>query len=209
MQWHLVYSYCSCKIFIHRLTGAATKIVLDRKYSTFPIVVIFFRGCVPEVVVPSYAVSFIYIPGKLGFVPLLCSLMMCANNRIQYCRWSYCLHTTLTHYHNYADLSDGILVLNACQVHSVANVCLGLSQKCLLSFVQYNGLCVISLPISLMMIVKIRVLYLIIIIESEVRHICPCLGLGNETMVCAVCLLIFLWVRVEWNEIKASIKPIM
>ena len=31
-------------------------------------VVILFRGCVPDVVVPVYAVGFIYIPGKLGFV---------------------------------------------------------------------------------------------------------------------------------------------
>ena len=35
--------------------------------STFPIVVIFFRGCVPEMVVPSYTVGFIDIPGKAGF----------------------------------------------------------------------------------------------------------------------------------------------
>ena len=36
------------------------------------------------------------------------------------------------------------------------------------------------------------VLNLIIIIKSEVWPICHCLGLGHETMVCAVCLLIFL-----------------
>ena len=30
-------------------------------------VVIFFRGCVPEMVFPWYAVGFIYIPGNLGF----------------------------------------------------------------------------------------------------------------------------------------------
>ena len=36
-----------------------------------PIVDIFFSGCVPEVVVPLYAVGFIYIPGKLGFVSFI------------------------------------------------------------------------------------------------------------------------------------------
>ena len=51
-----------------------------------------------------------------------------------------------------------------------------------LSFMQYMGLCVISLPISLMMIVRICVLYLITIIKSEVWPICHCLGLGHETM---------------------------
>ena len=45
-----------------------------------------FRGCVPDVAVPSYAGSFMYIPGKPGFLSsvLLCSLMMCANNRSHY-----------------------------------------------------------------------------------------------------------------------------
>ena len=56
---------------------------------------------------------------------------------------------------------------------------------------QYMGLCVFSLPISNMMIVRIRVLYLIIIIKTEVWLICHYLGLGHETMVCAVCLFIF------------------
>ena len=45
----------------------------------------------------------------------------------------------------------------------------------------------VFLPISLMMILD-----LIIIIKSEVWPIRHCLGLGHETMVCAVCLSIFL-----------------
>ena len=57
---------------------------------------------------------------------------------------------------------------------------------------QYMGLCVFSLPISLMMIVKIPVPNLIIIIKSEVWPICHCLWLGHETMVCALCFSIFL-----------------
>ena len=36
-------------------------------------------------------------------------------------------------------------------------------------------------------------LCLIIIIKSEVWTIIHCLGLGHETMVCAICLFIFLW----------------
>ena len=30
-----------------------------------------FRGCVPDVIIPSYAVCFIYIPGKLGFLSVI------------------------------------------------------------------------------------------------------------------------------------------
>ena len=52
------------------------------------------------------------------------------------------------------------------------------------------GLCVFSLPISLMMIVRIPVLDLFISIKTGVWPICHCLG--HETMICAVCLSIFL-----------------
>ena len=53
------------------------------------------------------------------------------------------------------------------------------------------GLCVFSLPISVVMIERIYILCLIIIIKSEVWTITHCLGLGHETMVSAVCLSVF------------------
>ena len=74
----------------------------------------------------------------------------------------------------------------------LSSVRLRLSQFSQLSFMQYMGLCVFSLPVYLMMSVRIRVLNLIIIIKSEVWLICHSLGLGHETMTCAVCLSIFL-----------------
>ena len=61
-----------------------------------------------------------------------------------------------------------------------------------LSIIQYVGLCVFSLPIPLVMIERIYILCLFIIIKSEVWTITHCLGLGHETIVCAVCLSIFL-----------------
>ena len=61
-----------------------------------------------------------------------------------------------------------------------------------LSMIQYVGLYVFSLPISLVMIEIIYILCLIIIIKSEIWTITHCLGLGHETMVSAVCLSIFL-----------------
>ena len=74
----------------------------------------------------------------------------------------------------------------------LSNVCLRLIQISQLSFIQCMGLCVFSLSIYLMVIVRIHVSYLIIIIISEVWPICHCLGLDHETMVCALCLSIFL-----------------
>ena len=62
-----------------------------------------------------------------------------------------------------------------------------------LSIIQYVGLYVFSLPISLVMIERIYILCLIIIIKSEVWTITHCLGLGHETMVSVVCLSLFLY----------------
>ena len=60
-----------------------------------------------------------------------------------------------------------------------------------LSIIQYMGLCVFSLPISLVMIERIYIVCLIII-KSEVWTSAHGLGLGHESMVCVVCLSIFL-----------------
>ena len=46
-------------------------ITIKSEVSIFPTVVIFFRGCVPEVFVLSYAVGSIYILEKLGFASLI------------------------------------------------------------------------------------------------------------------------------------------
>ena len=62
-----------------------------------------------------------------------------------------------------------------------------------LSIIQYVGLYVFSLPISVVMIERIYILCLIIIIKSEVWFLTHCLGLGHETTVSAVCLSIFFW----------------
>ena len=66
----------------------------------------------------------------------------------------------------------------------LSSVGLTLSQFSQVSFMQYMGLCVFGLSITLIVIVNISVLYFNIIIKSEVWPICHCLGLGHETMVC-------------------------
>ena len=74
-----------------------------------------------------------------------------------------------------------------------------------LSIIQYVGLYVFSLPISLVMIEIIYILFLIIIIKSEVWTINHCLGLGHETMVSAVCLSIFLLSHRD-NDYTANVR---
>ena len=68
----------------------------------------------------------------------------------------------------------------------VSSVRLRLCQFSQSSFMLYIRLCVLSSPISVMMIVRIPLLDLVIIIKSEVWPNYHCLGLGHETIVCAV-----------------------
>ena len=86
--------------------------IIRSEVSAFFIVVILFRGYVPEVVVTAYVVCTIYFPGFLC-ISLLCNLMMCANNRVHYDPMGVlvCLHIALPHYHHYADISRGIELL--------------------------------------------------------------------------------------------------
>ena len=50
-------------------------IIIKSEVSTFPIVIIFFRGCVPEMFVTSYSVTYcIYVPRK----PEICFHYYCA-----------------------------------------------------------------------------------------------------------------------------------
>ena len=78
-------------------------------------------------------------------------------------------------------------------VRYICRVWVRLSIFSQLSNIQYVGLCVFSLPTPFEMIERIHTLCLIIIIKTEVWTITHYLGFGHETMVCAVCLSIFLW----------------
>ena len=49
-------------------------IIIKSEVSTFPIVIICFRGCVPDMFVTSYSVTYcIYVPGRPG----ICSHCYC------------------------------------------------------------------------------------------------------------------------------------
>ena len=98
-----------------------------------------FRGCVPDVVVPSYAGRFTQIPGKLGFVFHYSAVLSCARI-IEYIDPTVvfvCLHVTLhvLHYHHYAGLSDGVEPLK-CMSGAFCLECV-FKIKSVLSFIFY------------------------------------------------------------------------
>ena len=153
--------------------------------------------------VASYSVTFCkYVPGK----PRICFhhycawlFMMSANSRIRFALQIVliCLYNSPSHYHHCANLSEDIELIKMPVRYILSTVWVRLSifsqWSIIHSIIQYVGLCVFSLPTPLVIIERIYILCLIIIIKSEVWTITHCLGLGHETMVCAVCLSIFLY----------------
>ena len=133
-------------------------IIIKSEISTFPIVVIFSRGCVSEMVVLSYSVIYyIYIPGTLG----PCFHYWCSVYGI--CKWSDTLWP-VGRVRLFADYT--ILWSSLCRPiwrhwttkmlvrYMLPSVCLRLRQFSQLSFIQYMGLCVFSFPNSPVMIVR-------------------------------------------------------
>ena len=67
---------------IERIYLSHIIIIIKSEVSTFPIVIIFFRGCVAEMFATSYSVTYcIYVPGKPG----ICFHYYCA----VYDEWKY------------------------------------------------------------------------------------------------------------------------
>ena len=147
--------------------------------------------------------------------------MMSANSRIRFGLQIVfiCLYITPSHYHHCANFIWRHWTYKMPVRYNLSSVWVRLSIFSQLSIIQYVGLCVFSLPISFVMIERIYILCLIIIIKSEVWTITHCLGLGHETMLCAVCLSIFLsdylvhgrniskWLQISWHHIRNFLTP--
>ena len=148
-----------------------------------------FRGCVPEMFVTSYPVTYcIYIPGKPGF----CFHYYCAvYDECKYSDTFWLADRVRLFVHYTISLSSlsklfwGHWTYNACQIYFVECV-----SK--ISIIYIRG-CVFSVYLFPLWWLREYTLCLIIIIKSEIWTNIYCLGLGHETVVCAVCLSIFLW----------------
>ena len=147
-------------------------IIIKSKVSIFPIVIIFFRGCVSEMFVTSYSVTYcIYVPGKSG----ICFHYYCAV--YDECKYSdtFWLADRTGLFVQYT-----ISLSSLCKLiwrhwtyrmhvrYILSSVWVRLSIFSPLSITQYVGLCVFSLTIPFVMIERIYILCLIINIKSEV-----------------------------------------
>ena len=133
-------------------------IIIKLEVSTFPIVVIFFRGCVYEVVVLSnYVIYYTYIP----LTPGPCFHYWCAVYGI--CKrsdtlWSVCRIFFFAN-HTISLSSSCRLIWRHWTTKMLAkymlpSVCLRFRHFSPLSFIWHMGLCVFSLPNSPVMIVR-------------------------------------------------------
>ena len=162
------YIYSSC--YYHHQIGS---IHLSHCYHIF-------RGCVPEIFVTSYSVTCcIYVPRRPGIVFIAdrtrlfvqCTISLSSLCKLIWRHWTYRMPVR----------------------YILSSVWVRLSKFSPLSIIQYVELYVFSLPISLVLIEIIYLyIFFIMIIKSKVWTITYCLGLGHETMLSAVCRIIFL-----------------
>ena len=164
-------------------------IIIKLEVSTFPIIIIFFRGCVPEMFVTSYSVTYcLYVPGKPG----ICFHYYCAvYHECKYSDTFWLADCTRLFVQYTISLSSLCKLIWRHWTYKMTvryillSVWVRLSIFSSLSIIQYVGLYVFSLPIYLVMIgrINIYILCLVIIIKSEVWTITHCLGLGHETKI--------------------------
>ena len=101
-----------------------THLIMVTRSEVSDIVIICFRGCVPDAFVPSYNVGFIFIREKLVLLLLLCSVMMRANDSVDLAPMIelVCFPITLLHYHDYADAATSTEILG-CLSGTFCRVC--------------------------------------------------------------------------------------
>ena len=144
---------------IFKIFKAYVIIIIKSEVSTLPIVIFSFRGCVSEMFVTSYSVTYyIYIPGKQGF----CFHYYYADyDECKYSDTFWFADRVRLFVHYTISLSSlwkliwGHWTYGMPVRYISSSVWIKLSIFSLLSIIQYMGLCVFSLPISLVMIERI------------------------------------------------------
>ena len=147
-------------------------ITIKSAVSTFPIVIIFFRGCVPEMFVTSHSVTYcIYVAGKPG----ICTNYYCAvYDECKY--WdTFWLADRIRLFVQYT-----ISLSSLCQLiwkhwtykmpvrYILSSVWVRVTIFPLLYIIQYVGLYVFSLPIPLVMIE--RNIYFVLLSSSNRKY---------------------------------------
>ena len=172
----------------------------NRKYQPFPLLsyfsVVVFLRCLLHHILSRISYTF---RENWDFVfIIIVQVMMSANSRIHYGLQILfvSLYITPSHYHHCANLSADIELWNVWQIYFVE--CVSKIEHILL-VIYYSIYGAVFFQFT-----RFphdgweNILFcLIITIKSEVWTIIHCLGLGHETMVCAACLFIFLFLEIR------------
>ena len=136
-------------------------IIIKSEVSTIPIVIIFFRGCVPEMFVHILSLSIHTFRENRDFVfIIIVQFMMSSNSRMRsglqivY----FCLCITSYHYHHCAIFFWRHWTFTMPVRYILSSVWVRLSIFSQLSIIQYMWLCDFSLPISLVLTERINTL---------------------------------------------------
>ena len=124
---------------------------------------------------------------------IIVQFMMSVNNRIRFVLKivCVCLSITPSHYHHCANLSEDIELIKC--LSDIFCECVSKIRH-ILSVIHYTIQGAVCFQFAHFPCdwENIYIFYLIVIIKSKVWTITHCLGLGHETMVCAVCDSVFL-----------------
>ena len=175
----------------------------NRKYQSYTLFVIFSVVVCLRCLLHHFLslIAYTFGENRVFVFIIIVQLMMSANSRMRFCLQIVfvCLYIIPSHYHHCVNLSQDIKTIN-CLSELFYRVC---EIKHILSVIHYTIYgCVFSLPISLVMIERIYLLCLITIIKSKGSTIIHCLGLGHETMVCAVYLYFIITRNINGSKSK-------
>ena len=166
----------------------------NRKYQPFPLLsyfsVVVCLRCLLHHILSRIAYTF--RENWYFVLIIIVQFMISANSRIRYGLQIVfvCLYITSSHYHHCANLSVDTELMKClpdifCRVCKIGHILL------VIHYSIYGAVCFQFTHFSRDGWENI-LLCLFIIIKSEVWPIIHCLGLGHETMICAVCLFTFL-----------------
>ena len=151
-------------------------IIIKSEVSTFPIVIIFFRGYVPEMFVTSYSVTCcIYVPGKPGICFHYCAVY----DECKYSGTLWLADRTRLFVHYTISLS--LLCKIICRHwtykmpvrYMLSSVWVRLSIFSPLSIIQCVGLYVFSWPISLVTIERIYIYFFLLSSSNRKYELLP------------------------------------
>ena len=169
----------------------------NRKYPPFPLlsyfsVVVCLRCFLHHILL---LIAYTFRENREFVLIIIVPFMMSANSRICFVFKVVfvCLHITPSDNHHRANLSEDIELIK-CLSDIFCRVC---KLGHILSVIHYTirgAVCFefTHFPCDDWENIYVYILCLIIIIKSEVWTITRCLGSGHTTMVCAVCLSVFL-----------------